>query len=185
MTEAQRVLLSTSLLSRERHACLSDHFCQLRDLLIRLLPEAARRGFDADGLAHLVKDSANIASDIRLCPTTYRFIAHLEPRNAAEPTALYEQDMGRYNLIDQAKSQPVQSTDVINAVPDGKIGTLRCVIHHALVRKGKAGGRDITLVKPTILCSFDSPVTRRKRVKQGISESEENRQTTGEGGRRS
>jgi hypothetical protein len=173
MAEAQRVLLSSTVKHREREACLKNIFSRLQEVLIHLLPEAAQRDFDAEGLAHLVKTSDSLASNIRLCPTTYRFIAHFEPRNAAEPTALYEQDMERCKLIDQAKSQPVRSTDVINAGPDGKIGTLRCVVHHALVRKGKSGGRDITLVKPTILCSFDSPVTRRKRARQGVVESED------------
>jgi hypothetical protein len=163
MTEAQRILLSSSDTRRDREACLGDCFGQLQEVFLQFLPETARQTFHSKGLANLVRDSATLASNIRLCPTTYRLIEQFEPRNAAEPTALYKEDIERYKLIDQAKSRPVRSTDVINAGPDGKIGTLRCVVHHALVRKGKNGGRDITLAKPTFLCNFDSPVTERKR----------------------
>ena len=63
----------------------------------------------------------------------------------------------------------MRSVDVIHPGPDGKIGRILFIVHHALVKKGKNGGRDITLVKATVLCKFDYPVTRGKKAKRGMA----------------
>jgi hypothetical protein len=164
MAEVQRVLSTSAELQSDRDQYLAPHFRQLIEVLRGLLPKDKRTSLRTDGLLKVLQESMSLASNIRLCPTTYRFSWTFEPADSTTPTALYTKDVERFNIIDQAKAQSIRGGDLIKPGPGGRIGDLMCVVHPELVRKGKNGGQDITLVKATILCEFVYPVTRRRKA---------------------
>jgi hypothetical protein len=49
----------------------------LTEVLYRLLPEASWPSFNNEGLTNIRREFAALASNIRICPTTYRFSADL------------------------------------------------------------------------------------------------------------
>jgi hypothetical protein len=91
-------------------------------------------------------------------------------RPKALRAALYPVDRERFEIIDQARGLPLKSTEIVEEAPDGSIGEKLCVIFPALVRKGSDNGRDIVLVKATILAALHGPVIRRRTRKPIPSE---------------
>jgi hypothetical protein len=124
-------------------------------------PAGKKMAFRPGELRKLFTEAADLARDIRISPVTYQ-VAH--KYSIVEP--LFCDDLHQFRVINQDSAQLIRKSDNIKAAQDGKIGKKLCVVHPALVRKGKNGGRDIVLVKATILCSFDRPGTRQKKTKQ-------------------
>ena len=153
-------------LSREEY--LDIRFSDLTTVFTSLLPVEQRAAFRGQDLRKLFTEAADLATNIRLSPTTYLFSSE---HDLGEP--LFTGDIQGLKIINQASGQPIRSLDIIEATQDGKIGEKLCVVHPALVRKGKESGDDITLVKPTVLCNFDCPVTRRKKTKDRAGEAME------------
>jgi hypothetical protein len=120
-----------------------------------LVPADQTMAFRSEGLRNVFRDAADLARNIRLSQANYQYAGSC---NTVE--TLFLDEVRRFQIIDQASAQPVRTSDTVTGRRDGRIGEKLCVVQPALVRKGKNGGRDITLVRATILCNLDQPVVR-------------------------
>lgn len=143
-----------------REKYLDSRCSELSKLLVSLLPANQRTTFRRQDLRKLFSEAADLATNIRLSPATYLFAC-----NYGEGNPLYLGENRAFKIINQASGQPIRSSDVFKSNQDGKIGEKLCLIHPALVRKGKESGRDVNLVKATMLCSFDYLMARRRKTK--------------------
>ncbi|KAF7511580.1 hypothetical protein GJ744_004168 [Endocarpon pusillum] len=130
-------------------------------MLKTLLPAEQKASFRSQELRNIFEEGADLAKNIRLSPAAYRYQNYC---NVGEP--LLGQQMDGIKVVDQATAQLIRPSDTFIANRDGRVGEMLCVIQPGLVRMGRNGGRNITLVKATILCRFDHPVVRRRKAKK-------------------
>lgn len=127
-----------------------------------LLPADQKAAFHSQELRKFFAEAADLAKNVRLSPATYYYQCRCNVG-----ASFFGPGNHDFKIIDQASAQLVRTSDTFKVTTrDGRIGEMLCVVQPALVRKGKNGGRDITLVKATILCNLDHPVVRRKKTKQ-------------------
>lgn len=153
----------TMKLKRERY--LDLRCSELSNALVSLLPTDQRATFRGQELRKLFTEAAELATNIRLSPTSYTFNSDYV---AGGP--LFMGEIREMRIINEASGQPIRSLDVVKKAHDGRIGIKLCLLHPALVRKSKESGRDVTLVKATMLCNFDHPVTRRRKTKDSAGQ---------------
>ena len=110
---------------------------------------------------------AELAHNIRLSPFSYDFPASFKPNDSAKSRVLRSEDLGKYKLMDAQTGQPIRGPSSVVVGKDGRAGEKLCVIQPALVRRGINGAKDVTLVKATVLASFDSPTLRRGKARIG------------------
>ncbi len=163
---------------REKH--LHKRCSELEEMLKTLLPLEHKPSFRSQELRDIFEEAANLAKNIRLSPAAYQYQICC---NIGGP--LFGQQMDGFKAIDQATSQLIRPSDVFKATQDGRVGEMLCVIQPGLVREGQNGGRNITLVKATVLCRFDHPVVRRRKAKKITGEALDAtaQHKTGDGGK--
>ena len=161
-------------MTANREKYLDLRYAELSDLLRTLLPVDQTTASHWEALRKIFSEAADLAKNMRIAPSTYVFASDYD---IGGPLSL--DDSVKFKIIDQATAQHLRSSDLMKATPDGRVGQKLCVIHPGLVRKGQNDGREIVLVKPTILCKFDHHLGRRRKIKQATVESGEQK---GKGG---
>lgn len=153
-------------MKEEREMFLSRRCSKLVEILRVRVPADQALTFRSQELRDIFTEAAELAKNIRLSTAVYEY-----RYSCKMGEALFLHEIQDFNVLDRSTAQLLRSSDMIQAGPDSRIGEKLCMIHPAFVRKGKNGGRDITLVKATILCGFDQPIHRR-RTKKATSDGE-------------
>lgn len=148
-------------MTTRREKYLHGRCSKLEETLRMLVPADQTMAFRSEELRNVFRDAADLAKNIRLSQANYQYVGSCKTGET-----LFLDEVRRFKIIDQTSAQPVRNSDTMTGRQDGRIGEKLCVVQPALVRKGKNGGRDITLVKATILCNFDHPVVRPKKTKK-------------------
>ena len=165
LSEVQRALSNSPRLQGVRKKHLHKQCSELEEMLKTLLPVEQKATFRSQELRNIFEAAADLAKNIRLSPAAYRYQHRC---SVGEP--LLRQQMNGFKVIDQATAQLIRPSDTFKANRDGRVGGMLCVVQPGLVRMGQNGGRNITLVKATILCRLDHPVVRAKKVKKIMGE---------------
>jgi hypothetical protein len=140
---------------------LHSRCSELEETLRMLVSADQTMAFRSEKLRNVFRDAADLAKTTHLSRANYQYAG-----SCSTGETLFWDEFRRFKIIDQANAQPIRNSDTMAARRDGRIGEKLRMVQPALVRKGKNGGRDITLFKATILCNFDHPVVRRKKTKK-------------------
>lgn len=150
--------------ARKRY--LQKRCSELEEMLKELLPVEHRIFFRSQELRNIFEEAADLAKNVRLSPAAYRYQFRSK---VGEPVFGHQMDV--FKAVDEATAQLIRSSDILKADRDGRVGEMLCIIQPGMMRKGQNGGRNVTLVKATILCRFDHAVARRRKIKKSTGES--------------
>ena len=122
--------------------------------------------FDAGVCRKTITRAADLAHNIRLSTTEYRFEFHFDPKTPSKDRVFFIQDLDRFNVVDCKTAQPLPRSSSVNADENGRVGEMISTIHPALQRKGHNGGEDLELIKATVLVRFDREVQRAAKKRK-------------------
>ncbi|KAF7513227.1 hypothetical protein GJ744_010623 [Endocarpon pusillum] len=164
-SELQRVFSRSPVMLGRRNEYLEEQCRTLAEVLVEFLPDEQKANFRFAALAAIFKDSADLAHQIQLSLQSYGYETAFRYSDPDSTRVLFKNERTEYEITNTANSQPIRDSDIVEAGPNGRIGKKLCVIHPALVRRGRGERADMVLTQTTILASLDKPVSRPPRAK--------------------
>ena len=73
-------------------------------------------------------------------------------------------DLDTYRLVNAETGSEIHNPGMIDVDEDGRAGEKLCVVHPALIHRGRHGKADKTLVEAMLLVKLDRPLLRKSKV---------------------